>query len=581
MKQNKIRIMKKLISYFTVFVMVMAGVSCTDQLRIDERQTSFNVNYFSYSRYQLTTAIVDVAKNYGSSVKEESTQQCDLYFLDCYSGDQIAGFYTNVPTDWSFLGSNPYSQQFRTLAAVKTLAENEGNMATVAAADILKCVVGAYLTEKYGDIPFSEAVMGREGDLFPKFDSQKEIYESMFTMLDEAVSILSDENSKGIPEDHDVLFAGDKTKWLKFANSLKFRLMVHSYEAFKKEGRDLSAELQAIAGGNNYMSSVDDNASLDFSGLIEGESWYLQTNWGTGNDFTEQKPTKYLIDQMVTLDDPRLYVLFAPVLTPLSGKTVAETEEVKINGYTYSINYDPASNYAAENLVSQGRDLNGNIITVPYVNDAMWFGAPNPTNLDNQYAGTGLPGGNGFYDNRRITGLSTLISETTNNSLRAVMMEASEMMFLLAEARQKGWISAGTVEDYYKKGIKLSFERWQIVDGTKPASHIGSDQIIEDYDAYCAKVSVALNGSDNLEKIALQKWLALLLVDHTEAFTDILRTGRPSFVIPVAKSFSIYDFPQRYVYPLNESSNNKENYDAAVSVLGGKDIASAKMWIRK
>ncbi|MEZ5106564.1 MAG: SusD/RagB family nutrient-binding outer membrane lipoprotein [Draconibacterium sp.] len=573
--------MKKLISYFTVFVMVVLGTSCTDQLRIDERQTSFDVNYFSYSRYQLTTAIVDVAKNYGSSIKEESTQQCDLYFLDCYSGDQIAGFYTNVPSDWSFLGSNPYNKQFRTLAALTTLAKNEENMATVAAANILKCVVGAYLTEKYGDIPFTEAAMGREGNLFPKFDSQKEVYETMFDLLDEAISILSDGSSTGIPADHDVLFAGDKTKWLKFANSLKFRLMVHSYEAFKSEGRDLASEMQAIASGNKYMSSVDDNASLDFSGSIESESWYLQTNWGTGNEFTEQKPTKYLIDHLVALDDPRLYVLFAPALTPLSDKAEAVTEEVKINGYTYSINYDPASNYDAEDLVSQGRNLDGSIITVPYVNDAMWFGAPNPINLDNQYAGTGLPGGNGFYDNRRITGLSTLISETTNNSLRAVMMESSEMMFLLAEARQRGWISAGSVEDYYNEGIKLSFERWQIVDGTKPESHIGSDEIIEDFDAYCAKAGVALDGTNDLEKIALQKWFALLLVDHTEAFTDILRTGRPSFVIPVAQSFSIYDFPQRYVYPLNESSNNKENYDAAVTSIGGKDIASAKMWIRK
>ncbi|MFV0593255.1 MAG: SusD/RagB family nutrient-binding outer membrane lipoprotein [Draconibacterium sp.] len=573
--------MKKLIAYFTVFVMVVLGVSCTDQLRIDERQTSFDVNYFTYSRYQLTTAIVNVAKTYGSSVKEESTQQCDLYFLDCYSGDQIAGFYTNVPTDWSFLGSNPYNSQFRTLAALATLAENEGNLANVAAANILKCVVGAYLTEKYGDIPFSEAVMGREGNLFPKFDSQKEIYETMFDLLDEAVSILSDGSSTGIPADHDVLFAGDKTKWLKFANSLKFRLMVHSYEAFKSAGRDLAPEMQAIASGNNYMMSVADNASLDFSGNVDSESWYLQTNWGSGNDFTEQKPTKYLIDQLVALDDPRLYVLFAPALTPLSDKTKLDTVEVKINGYTYSINHDPASKYNAEDMVSQGRNLDGGIITVPYVNDAMWFGAPNPINLDNQYVGTGLPGGNGFYDNRRITGLSKLISETTNSSLRAVMMESGEMMFLLAEARQKGWISSGNVTDYYNKGIKLSFERWQIADGTKPESHIGSDQIIEDYDAYCAKAGVALNGTDDLEKIALQKWFALLLVDHTEAFTEVLRTGRPSFVIPVAKSFSVYDFPQRFVYPLNESSNNKENYDAAVATLGGKDIASAKMWIRK
>src|SRR5690606_13773286 len=101
------------------------------------------------------------------------------------------------------------------------LAVNEDNLATAAAADVLKCVIGGYLTEKYGDVPFSEAVTGRSGNLFPKFDSQREIYEYMFGLLDNAVAILTNPASKGLPSDHDVLFKGDKAKWAKFANSLK------------------------------------------------------------------------------------------------------------------------------------------------------------------------------------------------------------------------------------------------------------------------------------------------------------------------------------------------------------------------
>ena len=68
--------MKKLLLYITACLMVVMGTSCTDQLRIDERQTSFNVNYFTYSRFQLTTAIVDIAKNYGSAAKDAPRGQC-------------------------------------------------------------------------------------------------------------------------------------------------------------------------------------------------------------------------------------------------------------------------------------------------------------------------------------------------------------------------------------------------------------------------------------------------------------------------------------------------------------------------
>ncbi len=573
----------KTIKYIMLGSLMLAGVSCSkNQLRMDERETSFNVNYFTYSRYQLTTAIVDVAQQYGKGVIDEPVEEATLYFLECYNGgSQAATLYTNAAQNWDYQGSNPYTQQLRTLEAVVSLATDEDNMANVAVANILKCVVGGSLTEKYGDIPFSEAMQGRTGDLFPKFDSQKEVYEQIFTLLDNAVSILSDPNSKGLPADHDVLFKGDRAKWVKFANSLKFRFMVHSYEAFKKAGRDLSGEMQAIAGGNNYMSAVSDNAGLEFSGVSERESWYLQTNWGTGNNFTEQKPSKYLIDQMVALDDPRMYVIFAPALSPISAKATESSEDIKVNGYTYNITYYPSSLYDPSEIVAAGRGLDGEVISVPYPLDAKWVGAPNPINVQTQYASsTSLPGTNSFYDNRRITGLSRLIAGTNGPSLKGVMMEASEMAFLLAEARQKGWISAGNTKDYYENGIKLSFERWQIENGTKPASHIGSDKIVDNFSDYYAKPAVALDGSSaDLDKIAIQKWLSMLMTNHTEAYTDYRRTGKPEFVGKIVKSFSTFEYPMRYLYPLDESSNNKEQYDAAVSAMGGKDIASAKMWI--
>jgi hypothetical protein len=73
----------------------------------------------------------------------------------------------------------------------------------------------------------------------------------------------------------------------------------------------------------------------------------------------------------------------------------------------------------------------------------------------------------------------------------------------------------------------------------------------------------------------------MLLTNQTEAVTEYLRTGKPAFLGTIAPSFSSYSYPQRYTYPLDESSNNKENYNAAVTVLGGKDLSSAKTWIQK
>lgn len=574
--------MKKLILIVTVCSFAIF-ISCKDQLRIDERQTNFDAQYFSYSKYQLTSVIAKTAQGYAKGNVDTKKGETNWYFINCYSSDQLLGF-TSAASYWENEGGgNPYTDVFRNIKALKDLAISENNKANLAAAKVLECVNMAYLTEKYGDVPFTTANQGRDGDVFPKFDSQKSIYEAMFTMLDEAAAIFADGSSTGLPSDQDILFKGDKSKWLKFANSLKFRLMMHSYNAFKTAGTDLASKLQDIASGGKYMSVATDNAAMPFPGLSSGDSWFLNTTYNSQNSYTQFKPTKTLIDKLVAFDDPRLYVLFAPVLTPATAAATASSETIKINGSSYTINHDPAVNSSRPNGIpaENSFDENGNAISVAYPLDAVWFGTPRTANINNIYAGSGLPGTNSSYDNRRLTGLATFFTKVSDARLTLTLMESSEMLFLLAEARQKGLISAGTVKDYYEAGIKQSFTRWQITDGTKPASYLGSTSIVANYNDYCALAGVKLDGtSADLDKIYLQKWFANLLTNHTEEYTEIRRTGKPAFAMTLPPKFSTIAYPYRYLYPFDEKNNNKTNYDTAASAIGG-DLAVTKMWIFK
>src|SRR5699024_9311863 len=101
-KNKNIMMMKNIIGYIALFVLLASSGACTDQLRIEQRQTTFDEKYFTYSRYQLTTAIVNVAKNYGEAAKNESVGQAALYFMDCYASDRIGLLYTTPAQPWSF-----------------------------------------------------------------------------------------------------------------------------------------------------------------------------------------------------------------------------------------------------------------------------------------------------------------------------------------------------------------------------------------------------------------------------------------------------------------------------------------------
>ncbi len=72
--------MKKIIVYIFICLTIVLSPSCDDSLRIDERQTSFDVNYFTYSRYQLTTAIVNTAQSYGTVPESDPDRQVTLCF---------------------------------------------------------------------------------------------------------------------------------------------------------------------------------------------------------------------------------------------------------------------------------------------------------------------------------------------------------------------------------------------------------------------------------------------------------------------------------------------------------------------
>jgi len=58
-----------------------------------------------------------------------------------------------------------------------------------------------------------------------KYDTQKDIYYTIFEELKDAVSKL-DESAANNVGSYDLIYGGDATKWKKFANSIRLRMAV-------------------------------------------------------------------------------------------------------------------------------------------------------------------------------------------------------------------------------------------------------------------------------------------------------------------------------------------------------------------
>jgi len=83
------------------------------------------------------------------------------------------------------------------------------------------------LVDLYGNVPYSQALQGT-GASKPAYDDAKAIYDDLGTKMDSAIALLKVSASGTISGD--IMFAGDADKWVKFANTVKLRLLLRQSE---------------------------------------------------------------------------------------------------------------------------------------------------------------------------------------------------------------------------------------------------------------------------------------------------------------------------------------------------------------
>lgn len=417
---------------------------------------------------------------------------------------------------------------------------------------IFKSLLWSTATDLYGDIYYTEGLRGQDGILFPVFDDQKDIYPALIQNLKDATLLLST-GTDPIDKTYDILYGGDKAKWIKFANSMRLRLLMRA----SKNLPNAATEIAAVAA-LPLMSANTDNASIAY---LPGDRTY---NWpmsydGYSDNFMIYRPSKTLVDSLKALNDDRLKVWVAPIEKPwtnvsASNGTVVNTTDP--NGFTYSSTYEYID-----------RSKAGIKAAASFIVDSLTLYAGYTAGMyENVLAA------NGSWDfpttifNYKISKFSKLINEKSHPLLKACILQADEVQFLLAEAAVKGYIPAAGAEAYYKSGVTLAASRWGV---TIPGTYFNNNS---------AKFPATGTEAQKLAKIALQKWLGHFLMG-IEAYADHRRTRLPAWETNGELINGLHPFPLRFRYPETEMANNATNYQSAIGKLDKGDTEFSKMWL--
>lgn len=157
----------------------------------------------------------------------------------------------------------------------------------------------------WGDIPFSEAASGAVD--FPKFDSQEAVLNGSIKLLDDAMAAI-DASSARIVAPNDLYYGGDMAKWRRFANSLKFRILMTMVDADPAKSTAIGAmsgQPMISARGEEmkfpyFDSPGRQNPRYSFTAIFRGG---VQSDWYASN---------VVFGEMVPLNDPRMPIFFQP-----------------------------------------------------------------------------------------------------------------------------------------------------------------------------------------------------------------------------------------------------------------------------
>lgn len=209
--------------------------------------------------------------------------------------------YTEPSASFYTLYNDPL-MNLETVLTKPEILPQDGPMANqLAVAKVLKAYYFWHITDRWGDVPYSQALKGKEGNTTPVYDTQESIYNSLLALLTEASAEFTTGNIT-----NDVIYAGKPAAWKKLANTIRLLMALRMADAAPDKARD--EFLKAMAAG--IFTENADNFVFRNLNQTENESFWFD-QWDTqGREWWA--PTALLVNTLQAASDPRLPVYAQP-----------------------------------------------------------------------------------------------------------------------------------------------------------------------------------------------------------------------------------------------------------------------------
>lgn len=383
-----------------------------------------------------------------------------------------------------------------------------------------------YVSMDLGDIPYSDALKGEEGNTKPKYDTQKEVMLHVLDDLDEAYLFFS--NAKDFKGDPFV--GGNVEQWKKIVSVFQLQVLMTLQKKESDPDLNVKGRFAKIVQSSALMKSNDDNFQLVYS----DKDGQIYPYYHTESMYWDYPMiSSFLIDMMKNTNDYRLFYYTRPAEAKLK-------EGVAPDSWEAYVGTDVTLDFSAHEKLHATKNFSG---------------------LNKKYT-------------------------HTREGEPVIRLGYSQQNFILAEAVVRGWIT-GDASVYYKQGIKASIDFTVAHTPDEDQYHQGRKLTSSKIEEFLSQPAIQLIGEKeaDIEKIITQRYVSTFMQYPWDAYFEYRRTGYPKLPINPATSLNINakdKIPVRWMYPTNEYSYNKEHVEEAVArQYGGNDEVNQLMWILK
>jgi hypothetical protein len=427
----------------------------------------------------------------------------------------------------------------------------------MAITDIWECYVYDYLVGTYGPVPYSKTGTTTSNDI--EYDDENTIYTSLLARLKADAAAIT---TTGDNFTTDPIFAGNMSKWIKFANSLRLRIALSVQTNLPTVAASNITDLMTNEAG--LLSSDADDPTLAYGIAVGSQSTYnvqLVQSTAFGGTATPVM-SDYLFTYFRSYHDPRIDAYFLKAATPFN---ITDTLTSTSSSLHYIVSYP-----------------------IPHLGQPKSTGLLPTWSLVSPADPTGIIPFNGSTVPNNY---STLQPALMAAARPFYIMTYAEVCFMKAEAVLKGYGGRGnqTADQYYYAGINANFAFWGLT--SAQATTYEAQNGIKwstaghgfNYDLGFINTSIPVG---NLTKIWIQQWMNYFDDGGFEAW--VLQRRTQNLVLPphtnpgatVGLTTLYQNLNDRFPYPVaNEASVNPIGYANGVKLLGGPDLTTTLLKI--